>query len=161
MGIGFCFNSTYLYLEEGLEVKMTKYCRYRMELNFISTYCCSFCWSPDWAIWLNFEEEEFQPRSGIATVLDYSTYCYVRLPYLPCYYSTHCSYHTNSSAHLGFARLRPRISTSCSASTIPWFPLHSSLPLSPSTPCFPRLLQGCLKIPLCRLLLTPCVLPAT
>ena len=40
---------------------------------------------------------EFQPRSGISTVLDSVAYFYVRIPYLPCYSSPHCSYHTRSS----------------------------------------------------------------
>ena len=34
-----------------------------------ASFCC-FHRSPDWAIWQNYEVVEFQPRSGIATILD-------------------------------------------------------------------------------------------
>ena len=50
-----------------------------------------------------------KPHSGIAAVLDSSTYCYVFIPFRPCCSSTHCSYHTRSSSHLGVTRLRTSI----------------------------------------------------
>ena len=112
-------------------------------------------------MWPNFEVVEFQPRSGIAIVLDYVDYCYVRLPCLPCYSSPHRSYHTRSFAYPGVTCLRLSIPTSHSASTIPWFPLNESLPISPPTRCFLRLRQGCPKLLLCRLLPPPCAPPVT
>ena len=57
------------------------------------------------------------PHSGISTVLEYVAYCYIFIPFLPCYSSPHLSYHTRSFAHPGVAHLPPRILTSQSAST--------------------------------------------
>ena len=59
----------------------------------------------------NYEVVEFQPRSFIATVLDSVAYCYVLLPFLPCYSNPQLSFNTRSFAHLGVANLRPIIST--------------------------------------------------
>ena len=123
--------------------------------------CCGFLRSPEWAIWLNYEVVEFQPCSGIATVLDSVAYCYVHLPCLPCYYSVRHSYHTRSFTHLDVVCLQPRILTSWSASPILWFPIHDSLPLFPPTPCFPHLLQSFHKLTLCCFFPTPCIPPAT
>ena len=125
----------------------------------INMFCC-FHRSTDWAIWLIYEVVEIQTRSGIATVLDSAAYCYVRLPCLPWYSSPHRSYHMRSFAHPGVVCIQPSIPTSWSASTIPWFPLHDSLPLLPPTPWFPRLRQGCPKLLLCRLVKPPCIPPA-
>ena len=90
--------------------------------------CYYFYRSSDWAIWPNYEVVELQPWSDIATVLDYVAYCHVSLPWHPCYYITHHSYHTRSFSPPGVARLRPRILTYCSASTIPLFPLPDPPP---------------------------------
>ena len=46
-----------------------------------------------------------KPQSGIATVLDYTTYCYVLLPRIPFYSSTLHNYHTSPFVHLCVNRL--------------------------------------------------------
>ena len=58
-----------------------------------------------------------KPQSGIAIALEYVSYCYVLLPCLPCYSSTHLSYHIRSFSHPGVSRLHPSIPNLRSAST--------------------------------------------
>ena len=127
----------------------------------------------------------FKPQSGIATVLDYSAYCYVLLPRPP-YYSSPChSYHTKSLYHPGIIRLRPIISTyltrSFSHPGISRIRLRTRItdPLSASplpsgsycatlSPCRPpplSILRGTCQVGpkcfLCLLLMKPSLLPAS
>ena len=104
---------------------------------------------------------EFQPRSGIATVLESVAYFYVRITCLIWYSSTHPSYHMRSLNHPGVAHLLPSTPTYRSVSTIPWFPLHDSLPLSYPPPCFPRLCQGFPNLLFWSLLTPSCASPST
>ena len=103
---------------------------------------------------------EFQPCSGITTVLDSVTYCCVLQPCLPFYSSPNCSYHTISFANLGVTCLQPSILNSLSASPTTWFPLHSYLLMSTPKTCFLRLRQGFLILPLCCILPPPFFPPA-
>ena len=57
-----------------------------------------------------------KPRSGIATVLDSPTYCYIIIPRPTCYSSPQQRYHTSSFAHPGINHIRPRISSYCTRS---------------------------------------------
>ena len=67
--------------------------------------------SLDCEVWPNYEVVEFQPRSVIVTVLESVAYCYVFLPWLPWYHSSHIIFHTSSSSHPGVAHLHTSISS--------------------------------------------------
>ena len=61
------------------------YYKYRNSQVFFMWLCvCVFVnWSPDWEIWPNYEVVEFQPRSGIATVVDSVAFIKVYYSLLP------------------------------------------------------------------------------
>ena len=138
-----------------------------MGLSFILNYltednhsCFCLHHSLEWVILPNYEAAEFQFWSVIATVLDSVSYCCVRLPCLPWYYSSHRSYHMSAFTHLGVSRTWPSILTSLSAYTTPWFPLHDSPPpVSSYSFLMPRLPKDAYLTPLDATMRTYCYLP--
>ena len=104
---------------------------------------------------------EFHTQSGIATVVDFFAYCYICLPFLPCYSSPVIATKQGPLSTQDLLVSKP--ASWLTALHLPYHGTHCMTPLPSSLllldSCTSK--KGFLKISLYRLLPWPCVSPAT